>query len=275
MSSANQQLPLTGYRVLVSRAKKQAGALSSLLRGLGCQVIEIPFIEIRKPRSYAPLDRALENLAPYDWLILTSVNGVDAMFERLAKNKLAPSIFNHLKIAAIGPATKAAIERHDLEVAVTPKEYIAESVVAALNRRVKGKRVLLVRAKVARDVIPRELRKAGAQVDVIEAYETVAPEASARRLRALLAGSRKPHAITFTSSSTVKNFVALLGLRSAHAALRKPAPGHGVHSASIGPVTSATLRECGLPVDIEAREFTMQGLVDAILAAREGTRALG
>jgi len=99
VSSANQQLPLTGYRVLVSRAKKQAGALSSLLRGLGCQVIEIPFIEIRKPRSYAPLDRALENLAPYDWLILTSVNGVDAMFERLAKNKLAPSIFNHLKIS--------------------------------------------------------------------------------------------------------------------------------------------------------------------------------
>ena len=147
-------------------------------------------------------------------------------------------------------------------MAGTPKEYIAESVVAALERRVKGKRVLLVRAKVARDVIPRELRKAGARVDVVEAYETVAPEASARRLRTVLAGNRKPHAITFTSSSTVKNFVDLLGLRGARAAIKS-----GVHTASIGPVTSATLREFGLPVDIEAKQYTMQGLVEAIVAA--------
>jgi uroporphyrinogen-III synthase len=264
--------PLSGCRVLVSRAKKQAGALSSLLRELGCQVIEIPFIEIRKPKSYAPLDSALKNTREYDWLILTSVNGVDAMFERIARRKLDLASFAYLKIAAIGPATKAAIETRGLKVTVTPKEYIAESVVAALDRRVKSKRVLLVRAKIARDVIPRELRKAGAQVDVIEAYETVAPESSARRLKALLAGNRKPHAITFTSSSTVKNFVQLLGLRSARAALKKPFPFHGVHTASIGPVTSATLRELGLPVDIEASEYTMKGLVDAILGARERIR---
>lgn len=262
MSKASKELPLSGCRVLVSRAKKQAGALSSLLRDLGCDVIEIPFIEIRKPSSYQPLDTALKNIADYHWLILTSVNGVEAMFHRMSKNDLDASGLAHLKIAAIGPATKAAIAKHGLRVAVTPKEYIAESVVASLHDRVQGKRILLVRAKVARDVIPRELRKAGAQVDVIEAYETVAPAASARRLRAVLAGNRKPHAITFTSSSTVKNFVDLLGLRGARVAIRA-----GVHTASIGPVTSATLREFALPVNIEAREYTMQGLVHAIVAA--------
>lgn len=262
MSKASKELPLSGCRVLVSRAKKQAGALSGLLRDLGCQVIEIPFIEIRKPRSYKPLDTALNNISDYEWLILTSVNGVEAMVERMTKKKIEVRSLGHLKIAAIGPATKNAIERHGLKVTVTPKEYVAESVVASLHKKVKGKRVLLVRAKIARDVIPRELRKAGAQVDVIEAYETVAPEASARRLRSALAGNRKPHAITFTSSSTVKNFVDLLGLRGARSAIKS-----GVHTASIGPVTSATLREFGLPVNIAAREYTMPGLVEAIVAA--------
>jgi uroporphyrinogen-III synthase len=258
--------PLTGCRVLVSRAKKQAGALSSALRELGCDVIEIPFIEIRKPASYRSLDTALRNLATYDWLILTSVNGVDALFERLAKKKLATSALAQVRIAAIGPATRKAIEQRGLRVTVMPKEYIAESVVAALRNRVEGKRVLLVRAKVARDVIPRELRKVGAEVDVVEAYETIAPKSSKMRLQATLAGkTRRPHAITFTSSSTVKNFVALLGLRSARAALKKAAGHHGVHTASIGPVTSATLREFGLPVDIEAREYTIPGLVAAIV----------
>jgi uroporphyrinogen-III synthase len=137
---------------------------------------------------------------------------------------------------------------------------------------VNGKRVLLVRAKVARDVIPRELRKAGAAVDVIEAYETVVPKSSQRRLRAVLASKRKPHAITFTSSSTVKNFVSLLGLRSARAALKKTAPNRGVHAAAIGPVTSATLREFKLPVDIEAKTFDIPGLVAAIVAHKNNLR---
>jgi uroporphyrinogen-III synthase len=265
-------LPLAGCRVLVSRAKEQAGALTSALRQLGCEVVEIPFIEIRKPRSYRPLDSALRDLAAYDWLILTSVNGVNALFQRLAKQGLDVSSLAHLKIAAIGPATRKAIEEHALQVTVTPKEYLAESVVAALHRRVKGKRVLLVRAKVARDVIPRELRKAGALVDVVEAYETVAPKSSAKRLRAVLARVRRPHAITFTSSSTVRNFVQLLGLRGARVTLRKSEPHHGVHTASIGPVTSATLREFGLPVDIEARKYTILGLVAAIVAKRDRIR---
>lgn len=259
-------LPLAGCRVLVSRAKLQAGALSSTLRELGCDVIEIPFIEIRKPSSYQPLDTALRNLASYDWLILTSVNGVDALFERMTKKRLEPPALAHLKIAAIGPATKKAIEKRGLPVTVTPGEYVAESVVRALRRRVKDKRVLLVRAKVARDVIPRELRAAGAEVDVVEAYETVVPQSSATRLRSLLSNDkRKPHAITFTSSSTVKNFVALLGLRRARAALKKSAAHRGIYSASIGPVTSATLREFALPVDIEAKEYTIPGLVNAIV----------
>ncbi len=273
-ASRTSVLPLAGCRVLVSRAKKQAGALSSALRELGCRVIEIPFIELREPVSYQPLDSALRNLAAYDWLILTSVNGVEALFARLAKRKMDASTLVHLKIAAIGPATRKAIEQHGLRVAVTPKEYVAESVVASLKRRVKGKRVLLVRAKIARDVIPRELQKAGAEVDVVEAYETVAPKSSATRLRALLAnGTRRPHAITFTSSSTVKNFVELLGLRNARTALEKSARRRGVHTASIGPVTSATLREFGLPVDIEASEYTIPGLVAAIVEASSRIRS--
>jgi uroporphyrinogen-III synthase len=273
MGSRAKTRPLAGCRVLVSRAQKQAGALSSALRSLGCQVIEIPFIEIRKPRSYRPLDSALSSLASYDWLILTSVNGVKALVERMARKRMNTSALAHLRIAAIGPATKKTIEQHGLRVTITPKEYVAESVVAALHRRVKGKRVLLVRARVARDVIPRELRKAGAHVDVVEGYETVTPKSSETRLRSVLDGTRRPHAITFTSSSTVRNFVSILGLRSARAALKKTAPHRGVHTASIGPVTSATLREFGLPVDVEAREYTIPGLVSAIV--REAKRIQG
>jgi uroporphyrinogen-III synthase len=256
--------PLSGVRVLVGRARHQASALSSELRKLGATVVEIPFIEIRKPRSFKPLDSALMNLANYDWLILTSVNGVEAMWERLAKLHLAKTIFKPVRIAAIGPATKKAIEQRGGVVDVVPKEYVAESVVRSLQRRVKGKRVLLVRAKVARDVIPRELRQAGAEVDVVEAYETVVPRASGQRLHRLLKNPRRrAHVVTFTSSSTVRNFVALLG--SSRASIQ------GVGLASIGPVTSSTLRELGLPVDIEAKEFTIPGLVEAILHSLSGT----
>ena len=270
LAHAAQSKPLTGCRILVSRAKEQAGSLSSALRELGCEVIEIPFIEIRKPTSYQPLDTALRNLGAYEWLILTSVNGVRALFGRMTRKKLDVSALAHLKIAAIGPATKSAIEKQGLSVTVTPKEYVAESVVTALRARVKGKRVLLVRAKVARDVIPRELRKSAAAVDVVEAYETVTPRSSGTMLRTILARrTRRPHAITFTSSSTVKNFVDLLGVQKARSVLRKAGPKHGVHTASIGPVTSATLREFGLPVDIEAKQYTMPGLVAAIVGYRK------
>jgi uroporphyrinogen-III synthase len=251
--------PLSGVRVLVGRARHQASALSSELRKLGATVIEIPFIEIRKPRSFKPLDSALMSLATYDWLVLTSVNGVEAMWERLAKLHLTKTSFMHLGIAAIGPATRKAIEQRGGKVDVVPEEYVAESVVHSLRRRVKGKRVLLVRAKVARDVIPRELRRAGAEVDVVEAYETVVPQSSRVRLRSLLGNPRRrPHVVTFTSSSTVRNFMALLGPTKASI--------QGVRLVSIGPVTSSTLRELGLRVDLEASEFTIPGLVAAIRA---------
>jgi len=254
--------PLSGIRVLVGRARHQAGALSSELRKLGAEVLEIPFIEIRKPRSFAPLDSALKNVDSYDWLILTSANGVEAMSKRMEKLRLTTKGLKHLHVAAIGPATRKAIEQRGVKVDVVPKEYVAESVVRSLRRRVKGKRVLLVRAKVARDVIPRELHKAGAHVDVVEAYETVVPRSSRARLRSALKNPRKrPHVVTFTSSSTVRNFVDLLGSRKivTHKSL------NGMRTASIGPVTSSTLRELGFPVDIEAKNFTIPGLVEAIL----------
>ena len=155
--------------------------------------------------------------------------------------------------------------KHGLKVKMVPEEYVAESVVKGLRDKVNGKRVVLIRAKVARDVIPEELRSAGAEVDVIEAYETVVPEKSRARLRALMKNAaRRPHIVTFTSSSTAKNFAELLGNSKARSAgLLKH-----VQFASIGPVTSATLRELQMPVAIEAREFTMGGLLRAIVLAR-------
>jgi uroporphyrinogen-III synthase len=252
---------LSGVRILVGRARHQASALSGELRKLGADVLEIPFIEIRKPRSFHPLDSALRNLGSYDWLILTSVNGVEAMWQRMEKLKLDPARGQELRVAAIGPATKAAIEDRGMNVDVVPKEYVAESVVRSLKKKVKGKRVLLVRAKVARDVIPRELRRAGAYVDVVEAYGTVVPRASRARLREVMTNPRRrPHVITFTSSSTARNFATLLGARKSSLNKRLD----GIKFASIGPVTSSTLRELGMPVDIEATQFTIPGLVKAI-----------
>ena len=262
--------PLAGVRVLVGRARHQASALSAGLRSLGAEVLEIPFIEIRKPRSYKALDASLKHLAEYDWLILTSVNGVDPLWERLRKLRMGGKPMRHLKIAAIGPATRQAIEQHGVKVNVVPREYVAESVVASLRRKIRGKRVLLARAKVARDVIPRELRKLGAQVDVVEAYETVVPQSSRQRLRvALNSPKRRPDWITFTSSSTARNFVALVGesrgrVGRAHTNSSLKRHLKGVKLASIGPVTSSTLRELGLPVDIEAEEYTIPGLIKAI-----------
>jgi uroporphyrinogen-III synthase len=211
----------------------------------------------------------------------------------MVKLKLSGKHLRRPRVAAIGPATKNAIEQRGVKVDVVPKQYVAESVVRSLRRRVKGKRVLLVRAKVARDVIPRELRQAGAHVHIVEAYETVVPQSSRTRLRAALKNQRqRPHVITFTSSSTVRNFVALLGGSRAAVRTLQAVPGRvarartsianaiaifgrstltGILTASIGPVTSSTLRELGLGVDIEAKEYTIPGLVDAIIAHMEPT----
>jgi uroporphyrinogen-III synthase len=255
--SRTQKGPLSGVCVLVGRAQHQASALSAELREYGAQVLEIPFLEIRKPRSLAPLDRALKNIATYDWLILTSVNGVDAMWARMKQLRITKRKLATLKVAAIGPATSKAITKRGVNVAVVPEQYVAESVVQSLQGQVQAKRVLLVRAKVARDVIPRELRKAGAEVDVVEAYETVVPKSSRARLQAAFKDKNRPSIVTFTSSSSAKNFVTLLG--------KKRPRFNGIQLASIGPVTSATLRELNLPVDIEAREYAIPGLILAIV----------
>ena len=176
----------------------------------------------------------------------------------MKKFRLGKQNLRHLHIAAIGPATRKAIQQYGLKVHTVPKEYIAESVVDSLHSKVKGKRVLLARAKVARDVIPRELRKLGAKVDVVEAYETVVPVKSRARLRAAMRNPKqRPHIITFTSSSTVKNFLALVG-KGSRGTLKD------IQLASIGPITSATLRENGLTPHMEAKQFTIPGLIHAI-----------
>jgi uroporphyrinogen-III synthase len=295
-AAPGQDKPLGGLRVLVGRARHQASALSAGLQGLGAEVIEIPFIEIRPSRSYAKVDAALKRAAEYSWLVLTSVNGVDAFAARMRDLRIGAGL-KHLQIAAIGPATRAAIEALGLKVAVIPERYVAEAVVDSLRGKVKGKRVLLARAKVARDVIPRELRKLGATVDVVEAYETVVPARSGKRLHALMTNlKQRPEIVCFTSSSTVRNFVELLigtpntqvatrpsagsGKMSANSpALQRPGKTRagsspvgtadlsklldGIQLASIGPITSATLRELGLPVHIEAEEYTIPGLIRA------------
>ena len=261
-SAANK--PLAGQRVLVTRARHQAEALAARLRRLGATVVAVPSIEIRPPRSFRSIDRALRSIDGYDWLILTSVNGVEALFSRLSRIRLSRRHLKHLHVAAIGPATKAEVERRGLRVHVMPPEYVAESVVRSLRRRVKGKRVLLVRAKVARDILPRELRRAGAKVEVVEAYQTVAPPKSRRLLRKVLR-DRRPDWVTFTSSSTARNFALLVGAGRVRAALK------GIRVASIGPVTSNTLRELGVRVHLQARRYTMPGLVQAMVSEEKAS----
>jgi uroporphyrinogen-III synthase len=255
--------PLAGKRIIVTRAHTQAEGLSSLLRGYGAEVIEAPVIEIRPPDSFEALNAALNNILQYDWLILTSVNGVEALFSRLEPLGLSIDSLQHLKIAAIGPATEERIQDHGLVVDLVPPRYVAEEVVHMLRKQVKGERVLLVRAKVARDVIPEELRHAGAQVDVVEAYQTVIPELAKERLQQVFADGA-PDAITFTSSSTVKNFLSIVLGTEIPAKLAK------TKFASIGPATSDTLREYALPVHVEADEFTMDGLAQALVRELSG-----
>lgn len=252
-------MPLKGKTILITRAQRQANSLANLLEKRGARVVEIPFIEIFPPESWEELDASLRNILDYDWLILTSVNGVGAFFERVAHLQMLPDELQHLKIAAIGPATANAISDHGLVVDVVPDLYVAEEVVRALKHKVQpADRVLLVRAKVARDVIPSDLSAMGATVDVREAYRTVLPVSSKDKLLDLLKGTDRPDIITFTSSSTVDNLMKM--------AVGTDIPRHlaGIKFAAIGPVTAATLKSYGLPVHIEAEEYTMPGLVRAI-----------
>src|SRR5215467_9091361 len=250
---------LNGWRILVTRASHQAYALSEPLRQLGATVLEVPTIEIRSTGSRGALEHALLKIDHYDTLILTSVNGVEILFERYTRMGLPIVDMQHLRVVAIGPATAAAIQSEGVSVSIVPEKYVAESVIEALRGKItQHSRVLLVRAKIARDVLPDELRKMGAQVEVIEAYETAMPENASARLKEVFADQEmQPHLVTFTSSSTATNFLALLGEERERML-------EGVKLASIGPVTTATLKQAGLTPDIEASEYTMPGLVAAI-----------
>ncbi|HLW53402.1 MAG TPA: uroporphyrinogen-III synthase [Candidatus Angelobacter sp.] len=263
--------PLNGWRILITRASHQSWGLSEPLRRRGAEVTEIPTIEITSAGSLGPLENALIKIDHYDTLILTSVNGVEVLFERYNKLGLPIVDMEHLMVVAIGPATARAIQSEGLGVSIIPEKYVAESVVEALRAKItKHSRVLLVRAKVARDLIPDELRKMGAQVDVIEAYQTRLPEGAAEKIRDLFANAaRRPHVITFTSSSTVNNFVSVLDPDADRRQFLE-----GIVLASIGPVTSSTLRAAGLEPTVEARDYNMDGLVAAIeeYASRSGRK---
>jgi uroporphyrinogen III methyltransferase/synthase len=248
-----ERLPLFRRRIVVTRAKGQADVLSSRLLALGAEVVELPTIEIVPAQDYGPLDRAIAELASYDWLIFTSANGVRFFMDRL-DGSAADLRSLRARICAIGPATRAAVEALHLKVDLMGKEYVAEGLLAAFaDRELDGRRVLLPRAAVARDLVPDELRRRGAQVDVVEAYRTVVPEGTARRAAEVHA--MKPHCITFTSSSTVQNFVSVAGASALQ----------GVDVVSIGPITTGTARGLGIQVTAEAKVFTVEGLVDAVL----------
>jgi uroporphyrinogen III methyltransferase/synthase len=257
-----EKLPLFGKRIVITRDHAQAAELAAPLSELGAEPILLPAIEIRPPEDTEPLDHAIARLRTYDWLIFTSVNGVRYFVERLDASARDMRALSNLKICAIGPATRAAVEALHLKVDLMPQEYVAESLVAAFTEEhLNGRRILLPRAAVARDVVPKELSRRGASVDVVEAYRTVAPEGLAEHAAEIFA--RKPHWITFGSSSAVKNLIDAAG----------PTALNGVRIASIGPVTSRTITENGLHADAEANPYTMEGLVAAILGAETSPAA--
>ncbi len=252
-----ERLPLFGQKIVVTRAADQSGGLVSQLRGLGAHALDLPVISLEAPSDARPLHAAIANLAAYDWLVFTSVNGVRFFLQALDQSRMDIRALR-ARICAIGPATRRAIEDLHIKVDVLPEQFIAESVVAALAREnLSGKRILLPRAEVARDVIPLEMTKLGAIVDVVAAYRNVIPEKAGDQAKAIFSDAHKPNWITLTSSSTVNNLLAVVD-RDALA---------GVRLASIGPITSATIREHGLKVDAEARQYTVEGLVEALLSA--------
>ncbi len=250
-------LSLAGKRILTTRAPQQAAHLAKALEAKGAQVLRLATIEIVPPASYDALDAALRAIQSFDWLILTSTNGVAALQARTRVLQLPRHRFAHLQIAAIGHATAEAARKIGLTVAVIPERYVAEGMVASLKDKVASRRVLLVRASVGRDLIPDELCRCGARVEIAEAYRTHLPETSIAEVNSLLGkASRLPDAVTFTSSSTVGNFFTLLRA----AGMDLP---HGLRAVSIGPVTTSTLREHNWEPSSEAARSDIPGLVEA------------
>ena len=253
-----EKKPLFGKRIIITRPKGQSREFAEMLQLHGAEVIEFPTIEIVPPASYEEMDRAISSVEKYDWIIFTSVNGVRPFFERLKTNKKDIRTLKGIKICAIGPKTAREVEDHGLSLDLIPDEYRAESVINAIgNKNIKGKKILIPRAEVAREVLPDELRDMGAEVDVVTAYRTVRPEPELDWIRKYFL-DKKVSAITFTSSSTVKNFVEMFG-KEAGSLL------DSVVVACIGPVTRKTAEELGIKTDIMPKEYTTPALAEALV----------
>ncbi|KAF1084716.1 Uroporphyrinogen-III C-methyltransferase [Sporotomaculum syntrophicum] len=252
--------PLFGKRVLITRSREQASSLAGVIEGLGGEPVEFPTIAIVPPEDNSPLEQAIARLSSYNWLIFTSVNGVSHFFDTLRRLNKDIRVLAGLKICAIGPQTGQALQKMALQVTYIPTEFRAEAIVEGLQEQLTtGDRVLLPRADIARKILPEALISLGARVDEVTAYRTVLGTGDAAAIRDSMAKGAID-LITFTSSSTVRNFVSLLDTAN---------PAQLVGSAkvaSIGPITSATARALGVPVHIEAQEYTINGLVQAILA---------
>lgn len=247
--------PLSGKRIVVTRTRKQAGALSGQLRDFGAEVIELPTIRIEPPSDLRAFAELVQDAHGYDWIVFTSPNGVMAFFEMFYKLYDDAREIGGARIAAIGPATAQRVRDFHLKVDLQPDEFVAEAVVREFKKEgdIENLRILIARAEEARDLLPKELGALGAIVDVAFAYRTVAETSDRTNARSRLA-TEGADMITFTSSSTVENFLAL--------GLAWPA---GMEVASIGPITSQTARDRDLTIGVEATRHDIPGLVEAIL----------
>lgn len=256
-------LPLSGRRVLVTRAAHQAGKLSEALHTLGAEPVEVPVLEIRPPASLAALDSSLQNIDQYDWLILTSANTVRVVAERADTHGIDFIWPRSLKVAAVGESTAAAARKAGLNVTFAPVSYVAESLVAGFLEGIRPEitdlKILLARAAVARDVIPDALRATGARVDVVDAYQNVLPETAPELLRKAML--QRIDAVTFTSSSSATH------LAEAARQAGIPFPFPKTPAVSIGPITSQTLRDLGWEPGIEASPSDIPGLIAAVIRA--------
>ncbi|HYA02261.1 MAG TPA: uroporphyrinogen-III C-methyltransferase [Syntrophobacteria bacterium] len=251
--------PLFGKTILVTRAREQASDFRVLLEGRGARCLEFPTIQVASPASWEALDNALRDLERYDWVIFTSVNGVRFVFKRLEALGKDVRALRGLRLAAIGPKTARALQERGLRLDLVPSEYRAEAVIEALGEaEIRGRRFLLPRAARAREVLPEKLAEMGGKVDVVTAYETVRPTERADEVRRLLCGGAI-HCITFTSSSTVENFVAMVGGDDLPSLVGQTVV------ACIGPITADTAREHGLHVEITPGEYTIEALTAALV----------
>lgn len=254
-----ERKPLFGKRILITRSRSQASVLSEKVEELGAEPWESPTIEIVEPEDFAPMDSAIGEIETYDWLILTSVNGVQSFMNRMRHLRADIRRLSNTKIVAIGPKTREEIEKHGTFCEFMPEEFVAEAIIEIFKSQdIKGKRVLLPRADIARKILPETLHAMGAVVNEVTAYRTIDGSGDADDLIKMLE-EKKIHILTFTSSSTVKNFVRKLGTGNIQTLT------DGVIVACIGPITSGTAKELGLKVNVEATEYTIDGLVQAIL----------